>query len=695
MTGPRAWASLYVIASHFRTTSEQLARANWWRVLLVAGFVMMNAGFRLIGIEVPPAVFLMFGLWMATAGAVELVRRRVHSALAMEHVQVIALLLDATVLTAVLIQYSSGWWIGAIFYGLIAISAQSLVSRDGAQLVTGYSLVAFNALIFLQATGHLDVVPFLPVSPLEGRFDLSLVASVIGSAGLLALTQVQQLLARSIRRSEERYRLLLETASDMIVTVDPKGRVLSMNRAVTTLSGYAADELRDRDFLPLLLPEDREKAASHFKTTLEGATQKYDVRYYHRDGSTRWLSCVTSPIDERGAITGVLVVARDTTEERAREHQLRQTERLASLGTLVGGVAHELNNPLTGIKRFAQMLLEDGAGASDRESLTIIEREADRAAKIVSDLRLVARQTFEGTASDRARVDLNDIVEHVMKLRRYSLETRGITVRAETAPGLATVEGNRAELEQVLVNLVVNAEQAMEAQDGTRLLILRARPSTMGVSLQVVDSGPGIPPEHLGRIFDPFFTTKSPGEGTGLGLSLAHSIVAEHGGVIRADSTLGRGAVFTIEFPTAATHRAPARSAPVLEPARRSLRILVVDDEESIRRSLVRFLERRGHSVEVAASGLQALTRIDDAADEGGSTFDIVLTDLRMPELGGDQLFRLLRARGRGLERRLVFVTGDSATSSAHEFLVSTGQPVLMKPFALEELAHVVESHAA
>lgn len=680
-------------ASDFGITSEQFARANRWRVLLVVGFVVVNATYRVIGIAVPATVFLTFGVWIAIAGVAELVHRRLRSAAALEQLQVLALLIDVTMLTIQHFHYSFGWWIGALFYALIALSAQSLVSRDGAQLVTGYALIAFNALIFLQATGRVAVAPFLPVTPLDGRFNLAVVAAMTGTAGVVALAQVQQMLARTIRRSEERYRLLLETASDMIFTVDPEGRLLTMNRAVTTLSGYAPEEIRGKDFLPLLLPEDRDKAAAHFRATLEGAPQRYDVRYYHRDGSTRWISLVTSPIQERGVITGVLAVARDTTEERAREHQLRQTERLASLGTLVGGVAHELNNPLTGIKCFAQMLLEDGGEADDRESLAIIQREADRAAKIVSDLRLVARQTYDGTASERSRVDLNDIVDHVLKLRRYSLETRGITVRAETAPGLATVEGNRAELEQVLVNLVVNAEQAMEAQDGTRLLILRTRPSTMGVSLQVVDSGPGIAPEHLGRIFDPFFTTKSPGEGTGLGLSLAHSIVVEHQGVIRADSTLGRGAVFTIEFPTASSARAPAHAEPMLEPALRSLRVLVVDDEESIRRSLVRFLQRRGHTVEVAASGLEALQRIDDAPVD--ATFDVVLTDLRMPELGGDQLFRLLRARGRGLERRLVFVTGDSATSSAHEFLVSTGQPVLMKPFALEELAHVVESHAA
>ncbi len=684
---------MYVIASHSATTVDLLARANWWRATLIASFVAVNVAFRLIGIAVSVQVFVVLGAWMVLAGVIELTRRRVHSPAAVEHLQIIALLCDVTFLTAHHFAYSFGWWIGALFYALIAIGAQSLISRDAAQFVTAYAVLAFNTLIYLQAFGRVTIAPFLPATPLDGRFNLAIVASIVGTAGLLAIAWVQQQLAQSIRRSEEGHRLLLETASDMIFTVDPRGRVLTMNGAVTALSGYAPAELRGHDFLPLLVPEDREKASAHFRTTLEGTPQRYDVRYLHRDGSTRWLSCVTSPIHERGAITGVLVVGRDTTEERAREHQLRQTERLASLGTLVGGVAHELNNPLTGIKCFAQMLLDDGPGADDRESLTIIQREADRAAKIVSDLRLVARQTSEGRSSERTMVDLNEIVDHVLKLRRYSLDTRAITVRSETAPGLATVEGNGSELEQVLVNLVVNAEQAMEGQDGTRLLILRTRPSTMGVSLQVVDSGPGIAPDHLGRIFDPFFTTKSPGEGTGLGLSLAHSIVAEHGGMIRADSTLGRGAVFTIELPTASAARTPAKVVTALAPARTSLRILVVDDEESIRRSLVRFLERRGHSVDVASSGLEALQRIDDAPE--ARPYDIVLTDLRMPELGGDQLFRLLRARGRGLERRLVFVTGDSATGSAHEFLASTGQPVVMKPFALEELVQVVESHAA
>ena len=681
---------------HTETESPlaQLALANKRRVLLVAVFIAINLGFRLLGIEVPWRVFGVFAGWLALGVLVHLASRSIRTREAGEQLHVLALLGDVTLLTAHHVAYSHGWWIGAIFYALIAVGAQTVTSREASRLVTSYAILCFNALVLLQVTGRVGASTFLPNTALVGRFDLAIVVAATGSLALLALVEAQRSFVQFIRRSDQRHRLLLETASDMIFTTDLQGRFLSVNRAVQQLTGYKPDHLLGQAFLPFVIPEDRERVAAHFQAAVAGTPQRYDLGYIHSDGATRWLSCTSSPIEEYGAITGVLAVGRDTTEERQREHQLRQTERLASLGTLVGGVAHELNNPLTGIKCFAEMLLEESASTGDeRESLAIIRREADRAAKIVSDLRLVARQTFEGKSSDRALVDLNDVVDHVIRLRKYALETRDIVVRADIADGLATVEGNRAELEQVLVNLVVNAEQALESQTGQKMLIIRTRPSSFGVCLQVVDSGPGIPPEHLGRIFDPFFTTKNPGEGTGLGLSLVHSIVTEHLGTVRADSTIGRGAVFTIELPSARGIRAVQRPRALPEQAARSLSILVVDDEESIRRSLVRYLERRGHTVQVASSGTEALQRIHETADR--AAFDVILTDLRMPELGGDQLYRLLRERGDGLERRLVFVTGDSATSGAHEFLDSTGQPVVMKPFALEDIADVVERHAA
>ena len=671
----------------------QVALANRRRVLIVAIFIAINAGFRLLGIEVPGRVFAVFVGWLALAGLVHLAARSIRTRAAGEQLHVLALLGDITLITAHHVAYSHGWWIGAVFFALIAVGAQTLVSRESSRLVTSYAVLCFNALVLLQVTGRVGASTFLPNTSLVGRFDLAIIVAATGTIGLLALVEAQRSFVQFIRRSDQRHRLLLETASDMIFTTDLRGRFLSVNRAVEQLTGYTPDDLLGQPFLPYIVAEDRERVAAHFQAAVAGTPQRYDLAYTHRDGTTRWLSCTSSPIEEYGVITGVLAVGRDTTEERQREHQLRQTERLASLGTLVGGVAHELNNPLTGIKCFAEMLLEESSASGDeRESLAIIRREADRAAKIVSDLRLVARQTYEGKSSDRALVDLNDVVDHVLRLRKYSLETRDIVVRADIADGLATVEGNRAEIEQVLVNLVVNAEQAMDGQSGQKMLILRTRPSSFGVCLQVVDSGPGIPPEHLGRIFDPFFTTKSPGEGTGLGLSLVHSIVTEHLGTVRADSTVGRGAVFTIELPSARGLRAVPRPRPTVRHAATPLRILVVDDEESIRRSLVKYLERRGHAVQVAASGAEALQHIQDP---GQRPFDVILTDLRMPELGGDQLYRLLRERGDGLERRLVFVTGDSATSTAHTFLGSTGQPVVMKPFALEEVADVVERHAA
>src|SRR5690606_35171231 len=191
-----------------------------------------------------------------------------------------------------------------------------------------------------------------------------------------------------------------------------------------------------------------------------------------------------------------------------------------------------------------------------------------------------------------------------------------------------------ADMEQVLINLIVNAEQAMEAKDDDRVLIVRTRATGTGIALHVVDNGPGIPRESLDRIFDPFFTTKSRTEGTGLGLSLVHKIISEHGGDIHAESEVGRGAAFHIHLPAAPVLQAAAPAAAMhAPPPTRSLRILIVDDEPAIRSALSRYLTRRGHAVDVAAEGAAALRMI-----EADGAYDIVLSDLRMPGLGGDQL---------------------------------------------------------
>jgi CheY-like chemotaxis protein len=353
------------------------------------------------------------------------------------------------------------------------------------------------------------------------------------------------------------------------------------------------------------------------------------------------------------------------------------------VGTLIGGVAHELNNPLHAIRNFAELLLMEPRSTEDREALEIIQREADRAAKVVSDLRMIARQTQE-SGTEHEPTDLNDIIRHVLKVRRYALDTGNVEVREDLAADLPRVMANRGEIEQVVLNVVVNAEQAMRAERGERRLIVRTRPTSEGAAVHVVDNGPGMSPHQLERIFDPFYTTKDPGEGTGLGLALVHTIIAEHGGNIHVESEIGKGTAFRIDLP-----RAPARAATAADEsgpaaAVRPLHVLVVDDEEAVRRVSARFLERVGHRVDTAADGAEALQMLNH------TSYDAVVADLRMPGLDGEELFHRLRARGDGLERRLVFLTGDAASEQAARVVAAARVPVLVKPVRLAELARTI-----
>jgi PAS domain S-box-containing protein len=490
--------------------------------------------------------------------------------------------------------------------------------------------------------------------------------------------------------AEAHYRRLVESSPDGIYAIDADGRFTEVNPAAAHIAGRPAAELLGMPFATILAPEDHDLARRIFieRTSGEGAPREFELHVVRPSGERRLIQINSSAIDRGGGKVEVTGVVRDITDEQARETQLRRAERLATVGTLVGGVAHELNNPLTSIKSFAQLLLLDERSEEDLEALEIIRREADRTAKIVADLRRLARQTQEDSLTVNERVDLNEVVQHVLKVRRYSLDTHNVEVREELAAGLPPVLAVRSEMEQVMLNLVVNAEQALRGQTGERRLLVRTSYSRNRVSLHIADSGPGIRPEDLERIFDPFWTTKEPGEGTGLGLSLVHGIVTEHGGAIYVESTPEQGAAFTVKLPRApleSSVAAPAASA--VKPSR-SLRVLVVDDEAAIRHSLARFLERRGHHVDEAAEGGAALERV------GTADYDVILADLRMPGLGGDQLLARLRELGRGLEHRLIFITGDAVSSDAARFLSTVAVPVVLKPFELGELALLVEQHA-
>lgn len=408
------------------------------------------------------------------------------------------------------------------------------------------------------------------------------------------------------------------------------------------------------------------------------------------DGREVPLEVLLGRVEQGGRGPGMLFgIIRDISAQLSAEQHLRRAERLASIGTLLGGVAHELNNPLSAVLGFTELLLMQERPREEREDLETIRREAERMAKIVTDLRLLARDTQEQPEGRRERVDLNDVVQHVLRTRAYSLRTRNVEVRAELGPDLPAVLADRGQMEQVVLNLVVNAEQALALAVGEAVLVVRTRATASGASLWVADTGPGITANHLERVFDPFFTTKAPGEGTGLGLSLAHTIVSEHGGQIRVDSRPGEGAVFQVDLPRAAGRAGVEPGADDDEPAVAPLRVLLVDDEDAVRRVVARFLRRRGHHVDEAADGRAALDLI--AAARARACYDVIVSDLRMPGLGGDELLARLREDGEGMDRRLIFFSGDTASAEAVRALAASRVPVLAKPVSMNELARAVE----
>jgi two-component system NtrC family sensor kinase len=386
-------------------------------------------------------------------------------------------------------------------------------------------------------------------------------------------------------------------------------------------------------------------------------------------------------------------------QARLAQERLLQSEKMSSVGQLVSGVAHELNNPLTGITGFAQLLLLRDLDPTARQQVETIYAEAERASKIVSNLLTFARRR----KAQKEPSDLNTLLERVLELRNYDLRVRNIDTELALDPALPATLADANQIQQVFLNVIINAEQAMRVggDDAAGRLRIATRASGPNVVVSFEDSGPGMNAETLRRIFDPFYTTKEAGDGTGLGLTISYSIIEEHGGRIWAESAPGRGTTFFIELPAAtgvvdgaATHRPaapdrPAADTSVEKPRIEKRRILVVDDEESIQKLLTGVLEMDGHQVELASNGREALDRILR------ESFDLVITDIKMPVMGGPDLYRHLSDTANPLARRVIFITGDTVAPDTRRFLQGVDNAVLSKPFRLRDVRESVAAALA
>ena len=486
---------------------------------------------------------------------------------------------------------------------------------------------------------------------------------------------------QELARSESRYRHLFEDASDAIMTFDSLGRFTSVNDAGERISGYPREELIGKFFGPLLPLSELPRAVLEFRRALSGSPGQFESVVVRKDGERRHIT-ITYSCPQRSR--EVLCLIRDATDEKQLQQQLVQSEKMAAIGQLVSGVAHELNNPLASISAFAQLMISDGNLApDDRHAADVIGNEAKRAARIVHNLLTFARQH----KAEKTYADLNQVVENTLELRGYDLSVRGIQLERMYADPAPSTMVDAYQLQQVILNLVTNAEQAMTSLGrGRQRLTVRTRNDVDTVRIEIEDSGPGIPADSLERVFNPFYTTKPVGQGTGLGLSISLGIISEHGGRIWAENVPTGGARFCIDLPRVARTQPPAET-PVVSPIAlaEGLHILVADDEASIRQALCRFLEREGHVVVAADSGNGAITA---ARTEH---FDVILLDMRMPDMSGKEVFEQWRKERPELARRVVFLSGDIVSVDLQQFLASTGRPFIAKPFDLETVLQVLQ----
>jgi PAS domain S-box-containing protein len=552
----------------------------------------------------------------------------------------------------------------------------------------------YASLALLPLRRGLEVVGLLQLNArAPNRFDDQLIQFLEEVGAGLGLAVERRRAEEALRVSEERYRVLVETSPDGVALLDHRGNLLMANRRLALLLGVEdAVQLSGHPLTEFVAEEDRRRAEAALGGRLgDGAP---DAPFRFRLGDEAFDGEIKAAVldPDGGAAGAQVVVVRDVTEQRKLRARLAQADRMASVGMLAAGVAHEINNPLTyvlanleGLAAELRVREAQRPAADGRDDLEALARDAldgaQRIRKIVRDLMV-----FSGTTSDRLEpVSLNQVIEGAINMSRGEVKYRArlVTELGATPP----VQGNEGRLAQVFLNLLVNAAQAIPEGDAEHHRItVRTWAEPGAVLAEVTDTGAGIPADVLPRIYEPFFTTKSTGVGTGLGLAISRRIIEEAGGRITAESRPGEGARFLVRLPAAPA--GPPVSPPPLDVAStvggsRRGRVLIVDDEPLIRSSLARLL-RREHDVVEAPGG-----RAAEAMLTSDESFDVILCDLIMPEMSGMELHTRLASTRPHLVDRMVFMSGGAFTERAAEFLHAAPRMV-EKPVEVARLCNLV-----
>ncbi len=504
-----------------------------------------------------------------------------------------------------------------------------------------------------------------------------------------AINQRRAETARHIASLEEQSKLtntIFESASDIIIVCDAERRVINMNDATETVSGWSrSDAIGKRSEDVFFKPSARAAAVATWESSVKKLADTPSVRLgefelQHREGHAYNVDFTIVAASINGEPM-VLAYGHDLTERKQAEANLaksyeavHQSEKLAALGQLLAGVAHELNNPLTVVVGRSAILEEKLAGTPHAKSISSLRESADLCSRIVKTFLAMARQS----GPRRASIQINDLIGGALDMTAYGLRTAGITVVQDLDPDLPETSADEDQLTQVLINLIINAQHALERSAGERRITLQTRLAMNGgaIVIEVIDSGCGIDAKIAPRIFEPFFTTKGVGEGTGMGLAMSKGIIEEHQGSLTAHATQGGGATFRAILPIdrPASRTPTPAGEPKLQPSGKA-RVLIVDDEPHIRSLLADCLAPLGFTCDQSSNGEEALKRI------AAQPFDLIFCDIRMPGIDGVAMYQHLSEADPLHAARMIFISGDVFNRKLEKLAPIAGCPIIEKPF--------------
>ena len=457
------------------------------------------------------------------------------------------------------------------------------------------------------------------------------------------------------------------------------------------ITGYSRKELLGMSFFDLLHPRYHHAALKRHKRKVSGETIPglFEMSIIRKGGTEVPIELTSAYTTYKGEPANVAFI-RDITERKQAEEKEKQLQqelilasRLATVGEMAAGIAHEINNPLTGVIGFSDLLMKKDIPDDIRKDVNIIYDGAQRIASITGRMLSYTRQY----KPERTSVNINGIIETTLAMRAYEMKSSGIQLETRLDPDLPITTADAGQLQQVFLNIILNAETEMITAHGRGNLLVKTERIDNTIRVSFRDDGSGIAKEDLDKIFNPFFTTREVGKGAGLGLSVCHGIISQHGGKIYAQSRSGKGATFFVGLPIVTkTEQLKLAEVAAKEPERVPRgRILVVDDDTIVQEFLTELLREEGHDVEIVENGEDALKRIDS------EEYDVIVLDIKLPGMSGIELYKYMQKAVKSLARRVIFITGDVMSQDTRDFLSSTRAPYITKPFEAEQLKRDVD----